>query len=375
MEENNNPSNLSHRKWVDLLASYFTTIKEYEDKIESLRISLNQQEKFNPKLLFNHVDYKSCNYLSLDNLSKFLHDNSIPFEEKYLRQVIHNYDKDNDFCLNFSEFKQMIIPLTDETYQKKDENNQKEEIKIEHDNKIENKDEKNENENNIKEEIKDGNEENKKYEKNEVVEKEEISPNIIGIFGNILEEEMELAAKCLDISKKCVACKHFTFYESFIEIADEEQYITEDNLSNFLKRNNIELNKNDIKGIIHRLDSDNDGKISFAEFKFIFFSVNDNLIPIPSYKNKYENKYPHFNDSPSSLNYNYSTYLKRDNNSNFIPNVRNRNLSFGNYKGKKYNNNLDDKFNEGKKYYRCPLRYVHLHNCCYCPFGTFITYF
>ena len=86
--------NNSFRKWVDLLVLYFTTIKEYEDKIESLRISLNQQNNFSVRALFNHLDKNSKNFISLDDFIKFLQDNSINYDEKHLRQFIHNYDKD-----------------------------------------------------------------------------------------------------------------------------------------------------------------------------------------------------------------------------------------------------------------------------------------
>ena len=128
MEENIKSNNLSHRQWVDFLILYFATIKEYEGKIEPLRISLNQQNNFSPKSLFNYLDNNSKNFLSLDDFIKFLQDNSIIYDEKYLRQFIHNYDKDNDFCINYQEFLGIILPLTDDSYQKKEEENKKEEI-------------------------------------------------------------------------------------------------------------------------------------------------------------------------------------------------------------------------------------------------------
>ena len=94
MEEEKKSQNISSRQWVDLLVSYFNTIKEYEDKIESLRISLNQQNNFSVRALFNHLDKNSKNFISLDDFIKFLQDNSINYDEKHLRQFIHNYDKD-----------------------------------------------------------------------------------------------------------------------------------------------------------------------------------------------------------------------------------------------------------------------------------------
>ena len=264
--------NNSFRKWVDLLVLYFTTIKEYEDKIESLRISLNQQNNFSVRALFNHLDKNSKNFISLDDFIKFLQDNSINYDEKHLRQFIHNYDKDNDFCINYQEFKGIVLPLTDDSFKKKeeeneikekeDEANKLKEIKENKKNEKKEKDnennenennekEKNENENNEDNENEDNkNEDEKKEENNEEKdnenakmkekekekEEEKIDPNILSIFGQILTEEMSLAEKNIENAKNCLNSKNFTFYEGFTEIADEDKYITEENLNNFLKK-------------------------------------------------------------------------------------------------------------------------------------------
>ena len=156
--------NNSFRKWVDLLVLYFTTIKEYEDKIESLRISLNQQNNFSVRALFNHLDKNSKNFISLDDFIKFLQDNSINYDEKHLRQFIHNYDKDHDFCINYQEFKGIVLPLTDDSFKKKEEEN---EIKENKKNEKKEKDnENNENENNEKEKNENENNEDNENEDN-----------------------------------------------------------------------------------------------------------------------------------------------------------------------------------------------------------------
>ena len=41
---------------------------------------------------------------------------------------------------------------------------------------------------------------------------------------------MALAEKNFENAKKCMESKSFTFYECFLEIADEEKFITEENL-------------------------------------------------------------------------------------------------------------------------------------------------
>ena len=244
MEEEKKSQNISSRQWVDLLVSYFNTIKEYEDKIESLRISLNQQNNFSAKSLFDHLDNNSKNFISLDDFIKFLQDNSINYDENNLRKFIHNYDKDNDFCINYEEFKGIVLPLTDESYkQKQEEKDQQEKENKKEPNENENNIEINNTENNNNEDKKkeedintnvNNNVDNKKDDKKQ--ENEEIDQNILSIFGEILKEEMDLAGKNKENAKNIMNSKSFTFYEGFIEIADEDKYITEENLFNFLKK-------------------------------------------------------------------------------------------------------------------------------------------
>lgn len=413
MEENNKLMNLSHRQWVALILSYFTTIKEFEEKIESLRQSLHQQNNFTPKSLFNYLDNASKGFISLDDFIKFLQDNSINYDEKYLRQFIHNYDKDNDFSINYQEFKGIITPLTDDSYK------EKEEIKNEEINNInEEKEDDVKNNNNDNNENRDKNKDenkDKNYNNNENKNENQIEPDTLKIFVEILIEEMSLAEKITEIAKQCIASKFFTFYESFREIADDEKYITEENINNFFKRNGIELNEKEAKGLIHRNDNDNDGKISFSEYKEIFYPVNNvkykrspkdynkyleeynsifknrnsnkknNSSYYPSRNNNlktryYNNEYnydksyylpndyknnlyqsPKLKHTSSSLHYDYSTFADEDHDK-FSRNRRNRNSSIVNLKN--YSNNLNNEKND------CDLYYKRI--CCGCPLTTFI---
>ena len=429
MEENSKLINLSHRQWVVLILSYFIAIKEFEEKIESLRQSLFQQNYFTPKSLFNYLDNTSKGFISLDDFIKFLQDNSINYDEKYLRQFIHNYDKDNDFSINYQEFKGVITPLTDDSYKEKEEikneeinniNEEKEEdVKKNNndnnENNIENKDKNNEenddeNTDKNKDENKDKNKNN-----NENKNENQIEPDIIKIFVEILIEEMSLAEKTTEIAKQCIGSKFFTFYESFREIADDEKYITEENINNFFKRNGIKLNEKEAKGLIHRNDNDNDGKISFSEYKEIFYPVNNiqykrsakdynkyldeynsifksgnsnkknNSSYYPSRNNNLKTSYNNYDynynkyiylpnhykkklyQSPklkytsSSLHYDYSTFADEDHDK-YSRNKRNRNSSIVNLK-----NNSNNLYNDKND---CDLYYKRI--CCGCPLTTFI---
>ena len=421
MEENNKLMNLSHRQWVTLILSYFTTIKEFEEKIESLRQSLYQQNNFTSKSLFNYLDNPSKSFISLDDFIKFLQDNSINYDEKYLRQFIHNYDKDNDFSINYQEFKGIITPLTDDSYKEKEEIKNEEinnfNMEKEEDAKKKNNNNNNENKDENKDENTDKNKDENDKNENKYENKKEnqIEPDILKMFIEILIQEMSLAEKTTEIAKQCIGSKFFTFYESFREIADDEKYITEENINNFFKRNCIELNEKEAKGLIHRNDRDNDGKISFSEYKEIFYPLNNvqykrsakdynkyldeynsifqspntnkknnssyslsrnNNFKTSYYNNDYNYNKPYYlpkdykknlyqspklKHTSSSLHYDYSTFADEDHDK-YCRNKRNRNSSIVNLKN--YSNNLYNDKND------CDLYYKRI--CCGCPLTTFI---
>lgn len=250
------------KEWLGSLLSYFMSIKEIDDNIESLRIALCSQNDISPKKLFQLLDQNNKDFILLNDLAKFLTEMRIPFEEKYLRKFIHNFDKDNDFCLNFKEFLGLILP--------KKNLDLKNEVLI---------------------------------NKNNSYKSNIISKNIKNIFGKLLCEELELVKNCIKTAKFCKRSRGFTSYESFIEIAGKERYITEKHLYNFLQKNNININSNDMHQLMFRVDADDDGKISFNEFEEIFFPMKkDDFDDKNNFLEEKNNKDYNFHKSMSSIN-------------------------------------------------------------------------
>ena len=327
------------KKWREILVEYFIEIIKYEEYLESLRQSLLQQNNISISNIFNYLDNDSKGYITLGDLIKFLSSHSIEFEEKYLRQLIHFYDKNSDFVLNFDEFKFIILPLD-------------EEIK-----------ENNENEN------------------------QELDENIISILCDIFIQEIELCKKCEEKAKNCMDSRHFTIYEGFVEIADEEGYITEEMLLKFFGDNGVNIDEKNIKRIIYRLDGDNDGKISFLEFKNLFFpscgsldkkyseykyKLNDfdiNNKKINKSKDLYKNKKPNnisIDNNSNNNNYNKNLDLKYD----FSKNPRmNYTSSVLNYNYSKSPDMLIKDYCENDLTFKsCPLN-PHIIFCQYCGCG------
>ena len=247
--------------WLCSLLSYFMNIKTIDDNIEVLRVTLCSQPNFSPYKLFRYLDKKTKEFILLNDLIKFLKEMNIPFEEKYLRIFIHNFDKDGDFCLNLNEFLGLILPKKNISLAKKISTN----INCDYSNDI-------------------------------------ICLNEKNIFGKLICEELELIKNCIKTAKACKEMFGFTLYEAFILIAGNSKYICEKNLCNFLQKNNVMLNSNDMHQLMFRLDADNDGKISFEEFKEIFFPIKEDEIVYKINENNTNEKL--------STDYNYLKNMK-----------------------------------------------------------------
>ena len=227
-------SNMEENKWIKILLQYFTTINSIDNQIEKIRSKLNYIKNFSSSNLFNYLDKNSKKFLTLNDFKSFLQSNQIQFTEKNLRQFIHNFDKDNDFSINFKEFLG-IISLKKLRKQDKNEPAVPDE---------------GEGEKKIDEEIK-------------------------KVFGELIIEELKYVEKCYELSQNIKNSKDFTTYEAFTEIVGEEKYINLQNLGNFIKKKGLNMTDVEINQLMFRIDKDNDGMISYEEFKEIFLTLND----------------------------------------------------------------------------------------------------
>ena len=156
----------------------------------------------------------------------FLSNRGISFEEESLRRVIHNFDKDEDFSINFNEFLSIILPRKNE------------ELKIE-------------------------TEQRKPDENNQEEKDKAIDQTIDEAFANLLQKELDIVKKLANIAEDIKLSKDLTTYESFLAIVHDEKYITKENMGIFLNEHNVFLEERDIETLMFRIDSDADGKISY----------------------------------------------------------------------------------------------------------------
>ena len=249
----------------NLLLIFFRTINTIDNQIENIPGKFKILKNFSSKNLFNYLDKNSKGYLTLNDFIIFLQSNQISFAEKNLRKLIHIFDKDNDFSINFKEFLGIISPKKGEI---------------------------------------------KKEQKETILQKKEgdilISNEIKKIFGELIIEELKFVEKCYDLSQNIKNCKEFTIFEAFTEIAGGEKYINIQNLGNFLKYKGLKIVDEELKQLMFRIDSYNDGKISYEEFKEIFMLLND-----------IDFKYKDYKDKNSYLKlYNEDKYVNNENDKN-----------------------------------------------------------
>ena len=236
--------------WMDNLLSYFKTLKEIDDEIEEIRVSLCQISQFSPLSLFEYLDIDSKSFLTLNDFKSFLRSQNSTYDERKLRKMIHNFDKDNDFSINLNEFLGLILPRKNLVLQK-----------------------------NILSMVNSYNS-NKNFNTTQ-----EMNENL----NKLILKEMDLIKDLDEISAKIKNSKIFSTYEAFLAITGDDKYMTKLNLYNFLKKNGVYINDKEVTQLMFRLDADNDDRISYEEFKEMFYPIKEDFVYSPKDDNKIQN--------------------------------------------------------------------------------------
>ena len=180
------------------------------------------------------MDKDNKHFISLKDFIIYLQDNCVSYEEEFLRRFIHNFDKDNDFALDYNEFKNIILPSSNQS------------LRLDTEQRYSNDDNVNIN----------------------------TDPSY-QTFIPIIKKELELVRALAGVADELKNSKDFTTYEAFISIVNNDKYITGINLAMYLKNNGIEIEDTLISTLMYRIDSDDDGQISYDEFQEIFFPFKE----------------------------------------------------------------------------------------------------
>ena len=290
--------------WLDNLLSYFLNIKEIDDEIELIRVSLCEISQFSPISLFDYLDIDSKSFITLNDFKSFLRSQNSTYDEQKLRKMIHNFDKDSDFSLNLDEFIGFILPRKNEVLQK-----------------------------NILSIV-------NSYNQRDCRITQEMKSNL----NDLILREMKLIKELSEISAKIKNSKIFSSYEAFLAIVGDDNYMTKSNLFLFLKKNGANIIDNEVAQLMFRLDADNDDRISYEEFKEIFYPLKEDFVYIQ--KNNIFNENDKYN-----INKKYTYFNNNDNKDEFKVNYADKNIENNEYG---YNNDFnndekeDDKTNDAK---------------------------
>ncbi len=195
------------------------SIANLERSIEINRQVLNDNFDYDPFQIFKSLDNCNKNKIDLYDIINFLNSKCIFVNETEVNFLILQYDIDNDCCLSFNEFLNLI--------QNNNSLNQKNPY----------------NNNNNK-----------------------LSFNIEYSLSKLLEKEIELCKNLLFLFSDLKTRFDFNIHEIFHSLKGLNNYITHETIKNFLEKNKANFYPQDINYIIKRLDINKDGKIDLNEF-------------------------------------------------------------------------------------------------------------
>ena len=181
---------------------------------------------FNPDSIFNEIDTISSGYINSKDLEEYLTKYNVKVEKEILNLFIRQFNKGKDKNLWKKDFLNFI-----KFGVVKGEKNLGE--------------------------LSDYN-------------KDEIKQN----FLNLIKSEIELIKNKKKLINEIIKLKDFSTYEAFNIITDNKNYIEINNLKEFLGN---KFQDNEIKELIHRIDLNDDKKISYEEFQDLFFPFQSHL--------------------------------------------------------------------------------------------------
>ena len=290
------------------LSKIFIYLANWERNTEVARQVLYENEDFNPFQLFQLLDIENKNFITLTNILNFLNSRGIEANELEVQLLILFYNFNYDGVLSMNEFFNLI---------KCEESTNPYGIKY-------------------------------KSSKNP------ISFNIIYSFTKVLEKEIQLARKIIDLLNEIQNQQNFNIHELYHKVK-VCHCIDEEGIKNFLDKNFQSFLDSDIKAILKRLDINKDGVVDLCEFHtFLGFPKCRMCCPcvacrccglcyckkcFSDYKCKYHNKTHKSYNSPSKNNRNINN--DDDIGDNYINNNQRKSVNY------EMNYNPKNNFNNG----------------------------
>ena len=209
-----------------LFLTFLMELNYEEEKVNELRKNLFFQPNFNPYIIFKRFDIDDKNLITIENLMKFLEVNIIKYNLNEIKTILNFYDADNLNGLNYSNFLNLIIP-NNELYEINED--KREEFPL-------------------------------KY----------LPYPIEYSVCRIFEKELYLVRKTNQLKEEIKKRKDFSILGLFLTIRNNNEKIDIDVLKDFIKKNGINCNYEDIKRIMKRLNICKSGYITIDDLQKIF---------------------------------------------------------------------------------------------------------
>lgn len=293
-----------------LVLDFFTALADGERKTEEARIALNSCEDFDPYLLFNRLDQYRNNCLTEDNLIDFATLHKIDVTINQGKFLILFYDTDSDRSLNYNEFLNLV--LCKDFYQMRQ---------------------------NVSGKYNDGN------------ASSYISYETEAKFCQVLQSEFLLIQTIDGLLADIKSYGDFSVSELITQLGVKGNSITASAFENYFNQNKVNVSKEDISGLMKRLDLRRNGRIDMSNLERVFYFPYSSppskaVSQSPSIAGGLAGSTEAFNLNPSRKNSQFSGSFKANEEKDIIYNQENDyqpKTTYG-YKGKKnlYSINTDN---------------------------------
>ena len=274
----------------ELIFSFFSALLEGERKIESARKALNTCPDFDPYVLFNRLDYQRKSFLTEENLLNFALLNKTEASLSQGKYVILFYDTNSKRCINYNEFLNLVL-CNDFYTMRHNETNQVTQTK-EH--------------------------QGNNYMSYETENK----------FCELLRCEFELVETIDKIQADMKSYGDFSVALLMNMLNGNKCYLSYDVLEKYFVSHHSQVSKEDINGLLKRLDLKRNGRIEMSELEKIFY------FPYSSPPSITISRSPSFmsghNNNNNNRSYHHSQYSDSNVNNNNNCNYQENNVPIAN---------------------------------------------
>lgn len=253
-------------KTISIFLDLLSALASQESALEYSRQSLAAHEDFEPYTLFLRLDSRSKGFLVVEDIHSFLENNSLALSSKSCELLLKQFDYDGDGSWVFAEFLRLVLPTDSPVL---------------------------------------------RTAVSQRPVNKKLSFDIEFAAARLMSKEIE-GLSVLETLKKDLFFNTFDFdlKEAFFLIDQKNKgFLNFDNLEDFTQKQGKYLSPANLVNLLKRLDRNDDGKVSFEEFRDALLPLNGSLTgnlkdlpPVFSPNRHYEEDfYEKYEEKPNEL--------------------------------------------------------------------------